>query len=89
MMRRGRAPSLIVANIVLRKVVARRFSGLGRLKSKAKVFHGFLDPFSAICIDGTNRILSNVVGDMSFALVGIEMLAGLFSSEVNVFVNDW
>ena len=89
MMRRGRTPSLLIANVVLREIIAGRFSGLGRLERDPKIFGSFLDTFRAICVNGANLVLGNVPADMSFALLCIKMLAGFTSFEVNVFVVDW
>ena len=88
MMSRGRTPSLVIANIVLRKVVTRRFSRLRCLEGHPEIFDCPFDSFCAIGIYGANLVLSNIPTYVLFTFLGIEMLARFACFKVYMLVDD-
>ena len=87
-MRCGSASSLVIADVVLRKVIARRLSRFGSFEGYSKVFNSSLDSLLSVCIDGADWVLCHEISDVSLAFSSVHVFAGFTCSEIGVLVND-
>ena len=88
MLRCGCTSALVIADIVFRKVIARRLPRFGSFEGYSEVFNSSLDSLLSVRIYGTYWVLCHKISDMSLAFSSVHVFAGFACSEISVLVND-